>query len=317
MKSLNVMRRLVPALALALILSAGTFAQETAPPPPPVEDNGDSRAEYAALVEEAEASAALGTAEAHIAAGDLYVRAADLARDSGDEELAAIADGARQAAVRSFVDAGSAYAGEQQFTEAGTIFGRAADIAAELGDEQLQARVTANAGTAYIQAQDFGAAVEHFSVARELNPENLDYAYLHAVALRGTGDTEAALQAFAQVAAAAEAAGDDDNLAKANEAAGRMHLMSARDAIQAQDFRGAIAALDQAAQFLPEDDGNLNTFYANAYYRQGVAQVQAQQWAPARTSLQRAQQHARVAGRDQIVQGAQQQLDYVQQMMNQ
>jgi tetratricopeptide (TPR) repeat protein len=90
--------------------------------------------------------------------------------------------------------------------------------------------------------------------------------------------------------------------------------VEARDAIQAQNWRGAIAALDQAARFLPANDANLNTFYANAYYRLGVQQVQAEQWAAARTSLQRAQQHARTAGRDQIVQGAQQQLDYIRQV---
>lgn len=318
MKPHNSLIRLLPAFVLALLLSASAVAQETAPPPPPPvsEDNGDARAAYGAAVEQAQAAAARGTAEGYAEAGETYLEASALARDSGDDELVAVARGAREAAVRSFVDAGSTYASQQNFSSAGESFLRAAEVADDLGDDALQARVTSNAGTAFLQAEEFDRAVEQFDRALELNPDNLDYAFLRAMALRGTGDTDAALQAFAEVAEAAEAAEDLDNLAKANQAAGRMHLMAAREAIQAENFRGAIEALDQAARFLDEDDANLNTFYANAYYRLGVGQVQAEQWATARTSLQRAQQHARVAGRDQIIRGAQQQLDYIQQVQN-
>jgi len=317
MKPYSLITRLLPALVLALMLSANAVAQDAPPPPPPAsEDNGDARAAYGAAVEEAQAAAARGTAEGHMEAGDTYLHASEIARDSGDDELVPVARGAREAAVRSFVDAGSAFAGQQNFMEAGEAFLRASEVADDLGDDALQARVTSNAGTAFLQAEDFDRAVAQFDRARQLAPENLDYAYLRAVALRGTGDTDAALAAFSEVAETAEAAGDADNLQKANMQAGRMHLVAARDAIQAQNFRSAIQALDQAAQFLPEDDGNLNTMYANAYYRLGVGQVQAEQWGPARTSLQRAQEYARTAGRDAIVQGAQQQLDYIREVQN-
>jgi tetratricopeptide (TPR) repeat protein len=313
MKLQTSITRIIPAFVLALVLAAGSVAQDM-PTPPPVEDNGDARAQYGAAVEEAQAAAAQGTVDGYVAAGDAYVRAAEVAEASGDDELTVNVRAAREAAVRSYVDAGSHYASQSAFADAGAQFLRASELAGLIGDEALQARVTGNAGTAFIQAEDFEQAATLFEQASALNPENLDYAYLHAVAIRGMGDSDAALAAFADVAARAEAAGDAENMRKSNEAAGRMHLATARDAIQAQNWRSAIQALDEAAAFLPEDDANLNTFYANAYYRQGVSQVQAEQWGPARTSLQRAQEYARVAGRDQIVRGAQQQLDYIQQV---
>lgn len=275
--------------------------------------DGD-RAEYAAAVEAAEASTALGTAEGHAEGGQQYLAAAAIAEASSDAELTALTTNAYEAAVRAFVDAASAHAGQQQFAEAAAQFEAAAAAAGQAGNTSLQARVTYNAGTAYVQAENPQRAVELFDEAIALDEGNLDYIYVRAVALRATGDTEGALAAFAQLAEDAEAAGDAENLTKANDAAGLMYLGQARDAIQAQDFRAAISALDEAARFVAEDDARLNAFYANAYYRQGVNHVRSEQWGPARTALQQAQRYARVAGNDNIVQGAQQQLDYIAQI---
>lgn len=320
MKLNTLLARILPLFVLAFGLATGALAQEGLPTPPPepedapTEAAADARTEYAAAIEEAQAATAQGTAQGHIEAAEAYTRAAEIARDSADEELEANAEGALEAAVRSYVDAGGAYAAQQDYANAGAQFEQAAELAGQLEDVDLQARVTSNAGTAYIQAEDYESAVAAFERAAELLPDNLDYVYLRAEAIRRSGDTEAAETAFSELATRAEAAGDTQNLAKANEAAGRMHLMAARDAIQAENYGAAIAALNAAAEYLPEDDGNLNTFYANAYYRQGVNQVRAEQYGPARTSLQRAQEYARLAGRDQIVRGAQQQLDYIQQV---
>jgi len=314
MQLLSFLSRVAPVLALAFVLAAGAYAQDTAPPPPPVETEGDDRAEYGAAVESAQELAAQGTADGFARAGDEYMRAAEIAAVSGDEELEVLARGATEAAVSSYADAGSTHMSQEAFADAGAHFLRAAEVAGTIDDQTLQARLTSNAGTAFLQGQQFNEAVEAFDRARELNPDNLDYAYLRAVAIRQGGDTDAAITAFEELATAAETAEDQDNVAKAHEAMGRIHLLAGRDAVQAQDWRGAISALDRAAEFLAEDDANLNTLYANAYYRLGVSQVQAEQWGAARTSLQRAQTYARTAGRDQIIQGAQQQLDYIQQV---
>jgi tetratricopeptide (TPR) repeat protein len=310
--------RTLSLFALALVLAVGAYAQGEMPAPPAPEPTtasaDDPRAQYAAAVEEAQAATAQGTAAGHVAGGEAYLRAAEVAETSGDDELSVNARGAREAAIRAFVDAGSTHAGSQAFGEAASQFSRAAEIAAQIGDDDTEARVTYNAASAFMQAEQFGQAIPLFDRALELRPDNLDYAFVRAVALRGSGDTDAAMAAFAELSARAEAAGNTELQTRIGETAGRVHLVEARDAIQAQNWRGAIAALDQAARFLPANDANLNTFYANAYYRLGVQQVQAEQWAAARTSLQRAQQHARTAGRDQIVQGAQQQLDYIRQV---
>jgi tetratricopeptide (TPR) repeat protein len=273
--------RLLPALTLGIFLSAGAFAQETS--------NGDARAEYAAAVEAAQEAAAQGTAEGHLSAGDQYVAAAAAAEASGDADLEALATGVREAAVQSYADAAAAYASQDVHAEAAAAFLKGADVAESLGDSDLQTRLVSNAHTVLIQG---------------------------GVALQRAGDVDGALAAFADVAAKAEAAGDDENFSRARETAGRILLVAANEQNQAGNHRGAIQELDRAAEFLAEDHPQLNALYATAYFRIGVSQVQAEQLTAARTSLQRAQQYARVAGRDQIVQGAQQQLDYIRQVLN-
>lgn len=304
----------MPALLLGGLLAGGALAQDTQMPMP--ESNGDARAEYAAAYEAAEEALAAGTAEGFTEAGNQYLRAATIAEDSGDDELVARVNADRESALQAYADAAQAYAGQQAFDQAAGEFLRAAEVAGTLGNTELQARLTGNAGNAYLQADDHAGAVAQFEAAYEINPEILDFLHRRAVVLQQTGDLEAAAAAYNELATQAEAAGDDENLARGREGAGRLHLLAARDLVQAQNFRGAITELDRAAEFLPEDDGNLNTLYANAYYRLGVGQVQAEQLRAAQTSLQRAQQYARTAGRDQIVQGAQQQLDYIREVLD-
>jgi tetratricopeptide (TPR) repeat protein len=307
----TLLSRILPIIALAFLVATSASAQDA----PTAPDNGtDARAEYGAAIDAAQEATALGTAEGHVAAAEAYLRAATVAEESGDDELVGNARGAREAAIRSFVDAGGVHARSEAHAAAATKFVRAAETAELIGDAELHSRVTFNAGTAFGRADDHAAAIAQFDRAIALQPDNLDYQFARALALRSAGDTDAAMAAFSELATAAQAAGNTELYTRIGETAGRVYLVQARDAIQAENWRGAIQALDQAARFLAQDDANLNTFYANAYYRQGVAQVQAEQWAAARASLQRAQQHARIAGRDQIVRGAQQQLDYIQQV---
>lgn len=311
--------RLFSLLAL-VAFATGAFAQDTtAVAVDTVEvstDNGEARVAYGEAIERAQTAAATGTVDGYRAAADAYLSAIEIADNSGDSELIVNVGSLREAAVAALADAGAIEIAASSFASAGELFLQAADLAAEIDNGSIQAQVTANAGTAFIQAEDFGRAAEAFSAAAELQPENLDHLFYYAVALRNDGQLDESVDAFSDLAARAEAAGDDANLTRANETAGRIFLAAARDEIQAQNFRAAITELDRAAQFLPEDDANLNTFYANAYYRIGVSQVQGEQFSAARTSLQRAQQHARTAGRDQIVQAAQAQLDYIQQVQS-
>ena len=66
--------------------------------------------------------------------------------------------------------------------------------------------------------------------------------------------------------------------------------------------------------FLGEDNANLQKFYATAYYQLGLKQVNAEQWNTAERTLGKAKQHAQKAGKAQIVQNAQAQLDYIKQV---
>lgn len=316
--------RTLPLLTLVFALAAGAHAQGMPTPPPevetpeveeaPTEASAEARAAYAAAIEAAEAAEAQGTAAGHAEAAEAYARAAEIARTSGDAELEAVVGGTLEAAIRARVNAASVLAGQNDYAGAATQFEAAAALAAELDNAELRAQLTSNAATAHIQAEAFDRAVATLDAVIAEQEDNLDLRHLRAQALLRAGRTDAAAEALLDLRDRARAAGDEQNLARANEAAGRIHLMAARDAIQAENFRQAIEALDRAAEFLPENDVNLHTFYANAYYRLGVNQVRAEQWAAARASLQRAQEHARIAGRDQIVTGAQQQLDFIRQV---
>jgi len=130
--TLHTLTRSFTPFALALLLAGGALAQGEMPAPPAPEPTtasaDDPRAQYAAAVEEAQAASAQGTSEGNIAAGEAYLRAAQVAETSGDDELTVNARGAREAAVRSFVDAGSVYAGQQAFSDAAAQFSRAADV---------------------------------------------------------------------------------------------------------------------------------------------------------------------------------------------
>lgn len=324
------LKHLLTILPLLFLFLAGTstFAQETDSLAVPVTDevpdpeangsaavNAEARTQYAAAIEAAQAAAAEGTAEAHLRAAEQYLAAADLATASGDDELVASASGALTGALKAYADAGGAYSQAGDYASAAAQFDQAAAVAERLSDEDARAQTLYNAAVALVTAEQFAEAVERLETAIELAPENLNYLYVRGAALGQAGDIEAAAAAYQELAERAEAAGDEAMLARARDSAGKLYLVRAQAAIQASRFGEATAALDQAAEYLAENDATLNTLYANAYYRQGVGQVQAENYSAARTSLQRAQEYARKAGRDQIVTGAQQQLDYIQQVL--
>ena len=220
-------------------------------------------------------------------------------------------------AAKAFVNAGSAYSDAEDFGNAAAQFERAAEIARELEDTEMGAKTFYNAGVAYVSAEDFPSAVAALDAAIEMAPEEMNYYYVRGVALRGSGDAEGSEAALVELAERAEAAGDEAMAMKARETVGKGYLSAAYAELQAGRFSSSIEGLDKAAPFLAEDDATLNTLYANAYYKLGVSQVKAEQLAAAKRSLQQAQTYGRRAGKDAIVNGAQAQLDYIEQVQAQ
>lgn len=276
--------------------------------------NTEARDAFTAAVEAAQAANAQGTTEGFLEAGEKYAEAYEIASASGDSELEARSAAVLENATKAYVDAGSAYSGAEDFGNAATQFERAAELAGMAENAELQAKTLYNAGVAYISAEDFDRAIELLDRSIELDPDNLNYYYVRGVAQGQAGDAEGSAETLTALQARADSLGDEAMGTKARQTLGRMHLITARDALQAERYSDAISALDQAAPFLGEDDASLNTFYANAYYRLGVGQVQAENYGAAQRSLQQAQTYARRAGRDNIVTGAQAQLDYIKQV---
>lgn len=319
------------ALALMLVLApAGAFAQEPAADTVGVEAeevdtdmeatasaNTEARDAFTAAVEAAQAATEQGTPEGHVEAGERYAEAAEIAAESGDSELEARLGGVLENATKAFVDAGSLYSGAEDFGNAATQFERAAELAEQAEDTELQAKTLYNAGVAYVSAENFERAVELLDEAIALAPDELNYYYVRGVAQGQAGDAEGSAATLADLEARADSLGDETMATKARQTLGRSYLIVARDAIQAERYSDAISALDEAAPYLGEDNESLNTFYANAYYRLGVGQVQAENFSAAQRSLEQAQTYARRAGNDNIANGAQAQLDYIREVQAQ
>lgn len=325
MKLTTAMSRLFTLALLLALAPAGAFAQTTDTTGVEAEDvdleleetasaNAEARDAFTAAVEAAQAASAQGTAEGFVEAGEQYVAAYDIAAASGDSELEARAAAVLENATKAYVDAGSTYSGAEDFGNAAAQFERAAELAEQAEDTALQSKTLYNAGVAYVSAEDFARAVELLDDAIELAPDELNYYYVRGVAQSQAGDAEGSTATLSALEARADSLGDEGMATKARQMLGRSFLIAARDAIQAERYSDAISALDQAAPYLGEDDASLNTFYANAYYRLGVGQVQAENYGAAQRSLEQAQTYARRAGRDNIVTGAQAQLDYIREV---
>ncbi len=310
------------ALSLALLLAPGALAQETATASEtaepvmgePAPTTADARTAYATAVEEAQAAAAAGDVDGHVRAAETYVRAAEIAMESGDAELEASGAGAMEAAIKQYVDAGDAQLAAADYDVASEHYESASALAERLENAELQAQLLQKAGAGFADIEQFEMALPFLDRAAELAPDNLDLLYVRGVVLSKSGDADGAAATLADLAARAEAAEDMEMMEKARATGGKLYLVRANAAVRAKDYREAIAHLDEAATMLPEDDTNLNKLYASAYYRLGVSQVQAEQLGAARTSLQRALDHARTAGVNPVIQGAQQQLDYIREV---
>lgn len=276
--------------------------------------NAEARTQFGAAVEAAQAASQTGSADSYIEAGEQYLKAAEIADASGDTDLKVSAVDVRGNAAKAFVNAGSAYSDADDFGNAAAQFERAATIARDLEDAEMGAKTFYNAGVAYVSAEDYPSAVAALDAAIEMAPDEMNYYYVRGVALRGSGDAEGSEAALVELAERAEAAGDEAMAMKARETVGKGYLSAAYADLQAGQFSSAISGLDKAAPFLAEDDATLNTLYANAYYKLGVSQVKGEQLAAAKRSLQQAQTYGRRAGKDAIVNGAQAQLDYIDQV---
>jgi len=273
--------------------------------------NAEARTQFGEAIEAAQAANELATAGGFIQAGEHYLEAAEIAMNSGDAELENRVTDVKSNASKAFVNAGSAYSEADDIASAAAQFERAAEIAKEIDDVDFGAKTYYNAGVAYVSAEDFESALTALDAAIEMAPDNLDYYYVRGVALNKSGDAEASEEALMELAERAEAADDAAMATKARETVGKGYLSAAYADLREGRFSAAIAGLDKAAPFLAEDNATLNTLYANSYYKLGVEQVKAEQFGAAQRSLQQAQTHARVAGKDAIVTGAQAQLDYI------
>lgn len=311
------------ALALAGLVALPAQAQ-TAPPPDPAapEDpaaataavNAEARAEYATLVEAAQAAQQQATAASFQEAAMTYLEAVSLAEASGDDELVASAKSAVEAAIKSHVDAGSAFSEAEDYAAAGEQFEKAAELAGRLDNVELRAKTYYNAGQIYLQAKEYERAIAALDNAIEASPNDLNAAFYRALAMRSSGDAEASA-AFEAVMAKAEEMEDAEMVGKVQETVGKGFLIEANEALKAQNYGTAVAALDEAAKFLGEDHATMNKLYSSAYYKMGADQVKAEQFDAAKRSLGQAQTYARRVGQDKIVAAAQQQLDYIEQVM--
>ena len=318
------------ALALALVLLPMTAAAQDMPADSSAAEaeaeaevestlsaNGDARTEFAAAVEAAQAASAEATAESYIMAAAKYAEAADIAKASGDADLEASMSAVLENATKAYVDAGSAYSDADDFAKAAEQFERAAELAAQVENADLQAKTSFNAGTAYVKAEDYTRALALLDAAIEIAQDDLNYQYVRAVALRSSGDVEGSEAAFADLAARADSLGDEEMAARVGDTVGKSYLIEANTALKSDKYSDAVSALDKAAPFLGEDHEALNKLYASAYYKMGVAQVKAEQFSSAQRSLSRAVEYGRKAGLNSIVNGAQAQLDYVEQVQAQ
>ncbi len=300
---------LLLALMTATLLPRASWSQDSV-----ASANAEARTQFSEQLDTAKALVEAGGAESLVQAGETFLQAAETANNSGDVELAERTINAQENAMKAFMDAGTAYSGAENHEASAAQFVRAAEVAALLGNTEVQAKALSNAAVPYLKAKDGANALSSIEQAVELTPDNLNYAYTRAVVLRSTGDYDGAAAAFGDLESKATEAGDEAAAARARESLGKTHLLVARAALQAKDYKQTISVLDEAAPLLGEDDATLQTFYANAYYQLGVQQVKAEQWNSAERSLGKAKEHGQKASKTKIVQGAQAQLDYIKQV---
>ncbi|NNF58753.1 MAG: hypothetical protein HKN04_10985 [Rhodothermaceae bacterium] len=311
--------------ALAFLAPATVHAQTTTEPAvEPVSEmseagtvNADARAEIETMMTEARDANELATADGYIMAAEKYLAAAEVAKASGDDQLMESASGMMEGAAKAFVDAGSMYSDAEAHAMAAEQFSRAAEVAEQLENNEMQAQISAQAGSAFMKAEDFTMAIPMLDAAILLSPDELNYYYVRGLALRGSGDTEGYEAAFADLAMRADSLGDETMAARVGDTVGKSYLIEANTALKADQYSDAIASLDKAAPFLGEDHESMNKLYASAYYKMGVSQVRAEQFSSAQRSLSQAVTYGQRAGLDSIVNGAQAQLDYVRQVQEQ
>ncbi len=273
--------------------------------------NAEARTQFGEQLDTAKALVEAGDAESLVQAGETFLQAAETANNSGDAELAERTKNAQENALKAFMDAGTAYSGAKNHEASAAQFMRTAEVATLLGNTELQAKALSNATVPYLRAKDVENALSSIDQAIDLAPNNLNYAYTRGVVLRSKGDLEGATSAFADLESNATEAGNEAMVARARENIGKTHLLAARATLRAKEYQQTISALDEAAPFLGEDNATLQTYYANAYYQLGVKQVKAEQWNTAERTLGKARNHAQKADNAKIVQGAQEQLDYI------
>ena len=307
------------ALLVALVLAwpLAATAQDTDPPAPSDATstaNAEAREQYSSLIDEAAALAEAGDPSSLLMAAQTYLDAHEVAHASNDTDLMERATNAKENAVKAFVDAGSAFASAENHTAAAEAFDNAATAANELENAELEAKARYNASVAYMGLENFEQALAAIDRAIVLIPEDLNYLYVRGITQRSAGDAEGAVETFAELETKATEADDDAMVTKARENIGKTHLIVANAAVKAKRYQQALASLDLAADFLPEDDRTLNLLYANAYYRLGVDRVQSEQLDTAETALKQAKTYAQKAGQDKIVEGANAQLDYIVQV---
>ncbi len=311
--------------ALLLLAPATVRAQTTTETPvEPVSEmseagtvNAEARAEIETMMSEARDANELATPDGYIMAGEKYLAAAEVAMKSGDDQLMESASGMMEGAAKAFVDAGSMYSDAEEHAMAGEQFSRAAGVAEQLENDGMQAQISAQAGSAFMKAEDYAMAIPMLDAAIGMAPDELNYQFFRAVALRQSGDAEGSTEAFTALAARAEELGDTAMSAKVGDTVGKTYLIEANTALKADRFSDAIAALDQAAPFLGEDHESMNKLYASAYYKMGVSQVRSEQFSSAQRSLSQAIEYGQRVNLTSIVNGAQQQLDYVRQVQEQ
>ncbi|MEM1043751.1 MAG: hypothetical protein AAGI91_14130 [Bacteroidota bacterium] len=307
-------------LLFAPAVSAQTTPELTAEPGETSEEgtvNADARAEIETMMTEARAANDLATADGYVMAAEKYLAAAEAAKASGDGQLAESATGMMEGAAKAFVDAGSTYSAAEEHAAAAEQFSRAADVAEQLENGEMQAQISAQAGTAFMKAEDYTMAIPMLDAAILLSPDELNYYYVRGLALRSSGDAEGFEAAFADLAMRADSLGDEAMAAKVGDTVGKGYLIEANTALKADRFGDAVSALDKAAPFLGEDHESMNKLYASAYYKMGVSQVRAEQFSSAQRSLSRAIEYGQRVNLSPIVNGAQQQLDYIRQVQEQ
>lgn len=120
-------------------------------------------------------------------------------------------------------------------------------------------------GADALNAKDYAAAAAAYKEVLEADATNGTAALRLGMALAGTGDLEAAAEAYKQAAA-------NGQEAAANKQLGNLSLKAAASALKAKDFKTALAKAVESAEINPS---------ANAYKIAGTAAAQLKQYGDA------------------------------------